>query len=151
VHVGESSGHQNSLCLQAIRHTEMQEMYVADLDMTVDTADESYADRPATTMRVPIPSDVQFSSRESQDSTSLVRSNKALQVCSKGCSGAAFLIRQSDIACHSLDKPWTRHLHFVCLWHLVSIWIVACGAHVACCALGRGSCCACEATKPIHQ
>lgn len=61
-----------------------QELFVADLDMTMDDLDESYADRPATTMRVPLPTHVQFSERRADGSSSaenvqLVRSNEALK------------------------------------------------------------------------
>ena len=63
-----------------------QELFVADLDMTLDDLDESYADRPATTMRVPLPTHVQFSERRADGSSNvenveLVRSNEALKVC----------------------------------------------------------------------
>lgn len=64
----------------------MQELFVADLDMTVDSSDESYADRPATTMRVPFPTHVGFSDNRgsatglNEDSVQLVRSNEALKV-----------------------------------------------------------------------
>lgn len=63
-------------------HSRTQELYVADLDMTIDTGDESYADRPATTMRVPHPSELRHerSQNGAKEDTSLVRSNKALQV-----------------------------------------------------------------------
>jgi hypothetical protein len=61
-----------------------QELFVADLDMTVDSSDESYADRPATTMRVPLPTHVGFSDHRSsgaaEENVQLVRSNEALKV-----------------------------------------------------------------------
>jgi hypothetical protein len=52
--------------------------------MTLDNVDESYADRPATTMRVPLPTHVQFSERRSdgvasEETVHLVRSNEALK------------------------------------------------------------------------
>lgn len=52
--------------------------------MTMEDLDESYADRPATTMRVPLPTHVQFSERRADGSSStenvhLVRSNEALK------------------------------------------------------------------------
>lgn len=59
-----------------------QELYVADLDMTVDTGDESYADRPATTRQVPDPSALRFgqSPNGADENTAMVRGSKALQV-----------------------------------------------------------------------
>lgn len=63
--------------------TRTQELFVADLDMTIDTGDESYADRPATTRQVPDPSGLRFghaSNGAPEENTSLVRGNKQLQV-----------------------------------------------------------------------
>lgn len=63
-----------------------QELFVADLDMTaMDDLDESYADRPATTMRVPLPTHVQFNEgrgdgTSTEENVHLVRSNEALKV-----------------------------------------------------------------------
>ena len=68
-----------------VQSAHTQELFVADLDMTLDDLDESYADRPATTMRVPLPTHVQFSERRADGSSSvenvqLVRNNEALKV-----------------------------------------------------------------------
>jgi hypothetical protein len=76
-----------SVCLDAhVQAVAMQELYVADLDMTGDLSDESYADRPPTKMRVPFPTDVKYGRSSTdedsigEDSLTLVQSNKALQV-----------------------------------------------------------------------
>lgn len=56
--------------------------------MTMDDVDESYADRPATTMRVPLHTDVQFSERRTDDSgqsVQLVRNNEALKARPPTC------------------------------------------------------------------
>eukprot|EP00892_Ulva_mutabilis_P011698 jgi/Ulvmu1/8900/UM049_0082.1 len=77
-HWGGSNG--NGATAQAEK-TRTQELYVADLDMTIDTGDESYADRPATTMRVPHPSEIRHDrpANGGVEEVQLVRNNKALQ------------------------------------------------------------------------